>query len=169
MKKLLVIAMVMVTSACSSMADRYDPDVHNSDESAVQVTRAVVLSVKQVRVKPSDIDKQGLHTGLAVATAGGLMAGAGRSENARDAGAALAVIGLVGAAIEANNNKEIEAFQYLVESNSGEVMEITQADEVALKTNSKVMITRYNTGRIKLTVDNTQGEVFDRTSETQYN
>ncbi|WIG71442.1 acetate kinase (plasmid) [Photobacterium damselae] len=181
MKNKKVIALFLSAAVLASMMgcqstqqaqrNSLDANVVDVNDKMVGMIRGVVLTYDPVKVKPEQLKNQGVQVAGSGLVAGGLTGAMLSSDRTGAAiGVGAAVIG--GLALLADNLSEpdlVDAYRYTVQTQKGgELLEIYQVDQAPLIEGSPVFVRSYQSGRLTVRLDTTQGRSFQRAHDTQY-
>lgn len=108
---------------------------------------------------------------LAVGATTAAIGGYNNSEGAAIAGGAIALVGLVSMISDnMENNTKIAATRYTLElDKDGSILEVFQIDETPIPEGSSIFLRIFNSGKIQVSHDRSQGRVYSRAEETKYN
>ncbi|MGR5465291.1 acetate kinase [Photobacterium damselae] len=173
----LLISATIITplTGCQStkqaQQDSLNANVVDVNDKMVSMIRGVILTYDPVQVKPEQLKSQGTQLVGSGLVAGGL-GGALLSTNRTGAAIGLGTAVVGGLALLADNIGEpdlVDAFRYTVQTQKeGELLEIYQVDKSPLAEGSPVFVRAYQSGRLTLRLDTTQGKSFQRAQDTQF-
>lgn len=189
MNKLIITAVVttLLISGCKSTGEKVQEQLSTNvidiSDSMLQMSRAVVLQNEPVKVSAEQMIKaNSRHGGEALIAAGALTYAGSNSRGSYNAAGAMALIGIGKMIYDATKAEELfDATKYTVETQKGELMEVFQIDghpneiegesfvmSAPFAQGSAVFVKRYSSGKVRISLDTTQGVMLNRTRVTQY-
>jgi outer membrane murein-binding lipoprotein Lpp len=189
MNKLIITAVVttLLISGCKSTGEKVQEQLSTNvidiSDSMLQMSRAVVLQNEPVKVSAEQMIKaNSRHGGEALIAAGALTYAGSNSRGSYNAAGAMALIGVGKMIYDATKSEELfDAIKYTVETQKGELMEVFQIDghpneiegesfvmSAPFAQGSAVFVKRYSSGKVRISLDTTQGVMLNRTRVTQY-
>jgi hypothetical protein len=163
--------------------EQLSTNVIDISDSMLQMSRAVVLQNEPVKVSAEQMIKaNSRHGGEALIAAGALTYAGSNSRGSYNAAGAMALMGLGKMIYDATKAEELfDATKYTVETQKGELMEVFQIDghpneiegesfvmSAPFAQGSAVFVKRYSSGKVRISLDTTQGVMLNRTRVTQY-
>jgi|GEM_PF-2587085 len=181
------VATTLLVTGCKSTGEKVQEqlstNVINISDRMLQMSRAVVLQTEPVKVSAEQMMKaNSRHGGEALIAASALTYSGSNSQGSYNAAGAMALIGIGKMIYDATKAEELfDATKYTVETQKGELMEVFQIDgypneikgqpfviTAPFAQGSAVFVKRYTSGKIRISLDTTQGVMLNRTRITQY-
>lgn len=178
MKKTVIALSVLVAisiSGCQStqqaQRDSLDSNVVDMNDHMLSMIRGVVLTYDPVKVKPEQLKNQTAQlagSGLIAGGLGGAVLSGSRDGMAIGLGTAL-IGGLTLLADNISTPTLVDAYRYTVQSQkTGELIEVYQIDKAPISEGAPVFVRNYQSGRLTVRLDTTQGHSFKRAKDTKY-
>jgi outer membrane lipoprotein SlyB len=144
MKHLLAALLLLPLIGCT---DHYSPDTYNAGavQQAAKVQRGVIVGVRAVGVSANAAT--GTVTGAAAGGIAGSQVGAGGAASAFGALGGTVIGGLIGSTVE-HSAADAPATEYVVRTEKGDLVSVTQQDKVPLAINQKVLVIDGKQARI---------------------
>ncbi|MGF1695177.1 hypothetical protein L4C54_05840 [Vibrio lamellibrachiae] len=174
MKNLILLVILLPTivlTGCQStqekMTEKHSTNEVDVSDKVVQMKRGVVLMKEEgIKMSSSEMEDANKKTGNGLIVIGGLTAATGNGE----AGAAIAAVGLLAKIAKNAGDDEIEVTRYTVQiPESGKTGEVLQIDKGNIGVNSPVFVKLYDSGKLQVALDETQGVQYNNVDETQFN
>ena len=187
--KLLItaVAATLLITGCKSTGEKVQEqlstNVINISDRMLKMSRAVVLQTEPVKVSAEQMMKaNSRHGGEALIAASALTYTGSDSRGSHNAAGAMALIGIGKMIYDATKAEELfDATKYTVETQKGELMEGFQIDGYPSEIKgqpfvmippfaqgSAVFVKSYSSGKVRISLDTTQGIMLNRTRITQY-
>ncbi|WP_422767431.1 hypothetical protein ACOX9X_06205 [Photobacterium leiognathi subsp. mandapamensis] len=179
-KKLIAAAIVasVFTTGCQTTQEKMTAQLSSNtidmNDTVRVMQRGVILMRDNVQVTAEQMKAQSGKFGgnlLAVGATTAAIGGYNNSDGAAIAGGAIALVGL--ASMIADNiedNTKIAATRYTIElDKDGSILEVFQIDESPIPEGSPVFLRVFNSGKVQVSHDRSQGRVYSRAEETKYN
>jgi outer membrane lipoprotein SlyB len=144
MKHALAILLPLLLPACAS---HYSPDTYSAGavQQAAKVQRGVIVGRRAVAVSADT--STGTVTGAAAGGIAGSQVGAGGTASAFGALGGTVIGGLIGSTVE-HSAADAPATEYMVQTEKGELVTVTQQDQVPLPINLRVLVIDGKQARI---------------------
>ena len=179
-KKLItaVIVASLFTTGCQTTQEKMTAQLSSNsvdmNDSVKVMQRGVILMRDNVQVTAAQMKAQSGKLGgnlLAVGATTAAIGGYNHSEGAAIAGGVIALVGLVSMIADNMENKtKIAATRYTLElDKDGSILEVFQIDETPIPEGSPIFLRIFNSGKVQVSHDRSQGRVYSRAEETKYN
>lgn len=171
---LTVIASISLTGCQATkqaQQDSLNSNIVDINDRMINMTRGVVLTFDPVKVKPEQLKNQSAQvvgSGLVAGGLGGALISRSRDGLAIGLGTAL-IGGLTLLADGLSEPDLVDAYRYTVQSQkTGDLLEVYQVDTAPIIEGSSVFVRAYQSGRLTVRLDTTQGQVFQRANDTNF-
>lgn len=136
----------IILAPLAACGPSYSPDTYNTNaaQQANKAEQGIIIGVRPVRI--SAAGTIGTVTGAAAGGIAGSQNGAGVVSAFSALGGSL-VGGLAGSAVE-HATSDTDAFEYIVQKKGGDLVSITQKDQVPLALGEKVLVIAGNQARV---------------------